>query len=150
MVVGSFLFTNHHPRIAFLGAPMRFDFSTSNRILFGPGTLKEIGPIAKSMGSHALLVQPQLGLDDTPLPELLYQAGVRTTPFHVSGEPSVGLVQSAVATARAAGCDFVIAMGGGSAIDTGKATGVLLSNPGDLLDYLEVVGKNQPLQHPGL
>lgn len=129
---------------------MRFDFSTSNRILFGPGTIKEIGSIAKSMGSHALLVQPQLGLDDTPLPELLNQAGVRTTPFHVSGEPGVALVQSAVATARAAGCDFVIAMGGGSAIDTGKASGVLLANPGDLLDYLEVVGKNQPLQRPGL
>jgi alcohol dehydrogenase class IV len=150
MVVGSFLFANHHLRIAFLGVSMRFDFSTSNRILFGPGTLKEIGPIAKSMGSHALLVQPQLGLDDTPLPELLAQAGVRTTPFHVSGEPVIGLVQSAIATARAAGCDFVIAMGGGSAIDTGKACGVLLSNPGDLLDYLEVVGKNQPLQYPGL
>jgi alcohol dehydrogenase class IV len=44
----------------------------------------------------------------------------------------------------------VVAAGGGSALDTGKAAGVLLANPGELLDYLEVVGKNQPLLHPGL
>lgn len=129
---------------------MRFDFSTANRILFGAGTAKEIGPIAKSLGRHALFVQPQVGLDAAPLLEQLTQAGVQTTPFWVSGEPSVTLVQSAVAAAQAAGCDFVIAAGGGSVLDTGKAAGVLLANPGDLLDYLEVVGKNQPLRQPGL
>ena len=71
-------------------------------------------------------------------------------PFAVPGEPTVGLVQAAVQTARAAGCDCVIAIGGGSTLDTGKAAGALLANPGDLLDYLEVVGKNQPLLRPGL
>ena len=129
---------------------MRFDFSTANRILFGPGTLKELGPIAKSLGTRALFVQPRVGLDPAPLLELLAQAGVSVVPFEVPGEPTVGLVQAAVAAARAAGCDLVSAAGGGSARDTGKAAGVLLANPGDLLDYLEVVGKNQPLQRPGL
>jgi alcohol dehydrogenase class IV len=129
---------------------MRFDFSTANRILFGPGTSREIGPIAKGLGKHALFVQPQVGLDASPLLEQIAQAGVRVTHFWVPGEPSVTLVQSAVDTARAAGCDLVIAAGGGSTLDTGKAAGVLLANPGDLLDYLEVVGKNQPLLNPGL
>ena len=129
---------------------MHFDFSTANRILFGPGTLAEIGPLAKSLGQRALLVQPQIGPDPARLLDLLAQAGVSAEPFGVPGEPSVALVQSAVQTARQAGCDFVIAIGGGSALDTGKAAGALLANPGDLLDYLEVVGKNQPLRNPGL
>ncbi len=138
---------------------MRFDFSTANRIVFGPGTLTEIGPIAKSLGQRALLVQPltplrereaRIGPDPTRLLELLAQAGVSAVPFGVPGEPTVALVQAAVQAARQAGCDFVIAIGGGSALDTGKAAGALLANPGDLLDYLEVVGKNQPLRNPGL
>ncbi len=129
---------------------MRFDFSSPNRIIFGPGVLQEIGSIAKEVGHRALLVQPQTGLDVDPLTVLLAQAGVNTTSFLVSGEPTIGLVQAAVKTAREAQCDFVIAIGGGSAMDTGKATGALLANPGDLLDYLEVVGKNQPLVNPSL
>jgi len=129
---------------------MRFDCSTPDRILFGPGVLKEIGPMAKAMGRRALLVQAQAALNLAPLLELLEQAGVSVTPFQVPGEPTVGLVQAAVQTARLTGCDFVIAVGGGSALDTGKAAGVLLTNPGDLLDYLEVVGKNQPLKNPGV
>jgi hypothetical protein len=43
---------------------------------------------------------------------------------------------------------MVIAIGGGSAIDTGKALAALLTNPGEPLDYLEVIGRGQPLQHP--
>lgn len=129
---------------------MRFDLSTPNRILFGPGTFKEIGSLARGMGHSALLVAPAIGLDVAPLQTHLAAAGVSAIPFAVPGEPTVALVQAAVQTARAAGCDFVIAAGGGSVLDTGKAAGVLLNNPGDLLDYLEVVGKNQPLVNPGL
>ena len=131
---------------------MRFDFSTANRILFGPGTLKEMGSIAKTMGRHALLVHPPTGAgpDLAPLEELLSKAGIDITPFVVPGEPTVTLIQQASAAARSAGCDFVIAIGGGSTLDTGKAVGVLLTNPGDVLDYLEVVGKNQPLINPGV
>lgn len=129
---------------------MRFDFSTPNRILFGAGALQEIGPLAQAMGRHALLVQPHTGFDVAPLAALLDAAGVTVTPFGVAGEPTLALVQAAVQCARAAGCDLVIAIGGGSVIDTGKAAAAMLANPGDLLDYLEVVGKNQPLTHPSL
>jgi alcohol dehydrogenase class IV len=52
-------------------------------------------------------------------------------------EPTVEDVRRAAA---AAGCDAVMAMGGGSALDAGKAIAALMANGGDPLDYLEVVG----------
>jgi alcohol dehydrogenase class IV len=63
----------------------------------------------------------------------------------VAGEPTIEMVRHGSEYARAERCDLVVAMGGGSAIDTGKALAAMLSNPGDPLDYLEVIGRGQPL-----
>jgi alcohol dehydrogenase class IV len=60
------------------------------------------------------------------------------------------MVEDGRALARNETCDVVIALGGGSAIDAGKAIAALAGNDGDLLDYMEIVGKAQPLPHPGL
>lgn len=114
---------------------MNFDFATAARILFGAGQRKQIAAAARTMGSRALLVTGRV----SRLPSL---DGV---PFVVDGEPTVELVARGVATARGEGCDMVIACGGGSAIDAGKAIAGLLTNPGDILDYLEVVGRAQPM-----
>ena len=70
--------------------------------------------------------------------------------FAVAGEPTVDVARAGVAAARGAGCDLVVAFGGGSALDAGKAIAALLGNGGDPLDYLEVVGRGQPLTRPSL
>ena len=67
----------------------------------------------------------------------------------MDGEPTIELVRRGAEFARQEKCDLVIAFGGGSAIDTGKAIAALLANPGELMDYLEVVGKGRPLEHAG-
>jgi alcohol dehydrogenase class IV len=59
------------------------------------------------------------------------------------------LIARGLEQARGEQCDVVIAIGGGSVIDTGKALAALLTNPGDMMDYLEVVGKGNALQNPG-
>jgi alcohol dehydrogenase class IV len=68
--------------------------------------------------------------------------------FHVSGEPTVDLVLAGLEQARSAKCDLVVAMGGGSVIDAGKAIAALIANPGTIYDYLEVVGSGQALSKP--
>jgi alcohol dehydrogenase class IV len=75
----------------------------------------------------------------------LQAAGIACVPFAVPGEPTIGLIRSGTSHARTAGCDLVIAIGGGSAIDAGKALAAMLANSGDPLDYLEVIGRGQPM-----
>jgi alcohol dehydrogenase class IV len=74
-------------------------------------------------------------------------AGLGCTLFGVSGEPTVALVREGVQAFRDAGCELLIAIGGGSVIDAGKAIAALAANDGDVLDYLEVIGKAQPLEN---
>jgi alcohol dehydrogenase class IV len=68
--------------------------------------------------------------------------------FSVEKEPSLATIQQGVTLARESHCDLVIGFGGGSALDTGKAIAAMLTNEGDLLDYLEVIGRGQALKNP--
>ena len=78
----------------------------------------------------------------------LNAVGVATESFAFAGEPTTHAVTEGIARARADGCDCVIALGGGSAIDGAKAIAGLLTNAGELPDYLEVIGRAQPLAQP--
>lgn len=123
----------------------RFEFATAGQVLFGAGVVKEAGRIAAGLGKRALLVTGCSGTMRDRLGALLEAAGVGWEAYPVCGEPSVELVQGAVRAARESGCDLVIGFGGGSAVDTAKATAAMLTNPGELLDYLEVVGRGQAI-----
>lgn len=127
---------------------MRFEFATSTRIIFGCGTLNEVAPLAEKMGSQAFIVTGKSDKRAEPLLELLTNLKTGYHTFNVSREPTTAIVRNAAEDARWTGCDLVIGMGGGSVIDTGKAVAALLTNSGDLFDYLEVVGKGMPLQAP--
>lgn len=127
---------------------MHFEYATASRIVFGPGSIKELVPAARSFGRRCLFVAGLSPARTARPVEELKAAGIAVCEFHVRGEPTVELVLSGLEQARAEHCDFVIGMGGGSVIDTGKAIAALLSNPGDLYDYLEVVGKGSPFTKP--
>jgi alcohol dehydrogenase class IV len=135
---------------------MRFEFATATRIIFGPGTLREVGPIAAQMGRRALVVAGRTALRlaqgeparAQPLLDGLAAQGVDAVTYPVSGEPTVEVARAGTDRAREAECDLVIGFGGGSAVDTGKAVAALLTNGGDPLDYLEVIGRGQPLTRP--
>jgi alcohol dehydrogenase class IV len=127
---------------------MRFEFATATRIIFGAGTLKQIGPIAAEMGKRALVVTSRTGTREAPLLDLLDAQGIACVTYSVAGEPTTEVAQLLTQRAQEAACDMVIGMGGGSVLDTGKAIAALMTNGGDLLDYLEVIGKGKPLTQP--
>lgn len=127
---------------------MRFEFATAGRIVFGPGTVAELGPLARAIGRRAFVVTGKDKIRHAGVIGDLEGAGLGCTLFGVAGEPTVDLVRDGAGLFRAAGCELLIAIGGGSAIDAGKAIAALAANPGDVLDYLEVIGKGQPLQSP--
>ena len=127
---------------------MRFEFATATHIVFGEGKLAEVAPAAAATGRRALLVTGRSVDRAAPLARALEAAALLAAPFPVSGEPTIELIRSGAEYARTERCDLVIAMGGGSAIDAGKALAALLTNPGEPLDYLEVVGRGQPLERP--
>ncbi len=126
---------------------MRFDFATAGRILFGEGVLDEVAPAAGRMGSRALLVTGASRERSFPLARALEAGGLVALPLAIAGEPSVEQIRTASEFARDERCDLVVAMGGGSAMDAAKAIAALLTNPGEPLDYLEVIGRGQPLVH---
>jgi alcohol dehydrogenase class IV len=124
---------------------MRFEFATSGRIIFGAGTANLLSGIASSLGKSIFLAT---NLPDEQISTLLGSLTDRefhVFPFSVSGEPTLHIITDGVAYARRNLCDCVIGVGGGSAIDTGKAVAALITNPGTLEDYLEVVGKGLPI-----
>ncbi len=127
---------------------MPFEFATAGRIVFGEGAVSEAAPAAAAMGRRALLVTGAGTDRAVALARALEAAGVTVAPFRVSGEPAIGTIAAGTVYARREGCDVVVAMGGGSAIDAGKALAAMLTNPGEPLDYLEVVGRAQPLRQP--
>jgi len=124
---------------------VRFDFATANRILFGPGTVAEVSDVAKTLGCRAFVLHDLSGLA-YPLIDQLKAKGLTPLPCPVHGEPTVQSVLETVRLARDGTCDLVVGMGGGSTLDTGKAVAALLTNPGILLDYLEVVGVGRVLE----
>lgn len=124
---------------------MNFEFATATRILFGAGTLREAGPIAKAFGRRALVVMGRTYRRAKPLLTALRAAGVKCATFAIDGEPTTDSVKEGTQRARDERCDIIIGFGGGSALDTAKAIAALLTNGGSLMDYLEVIGRGQPL-----
>ena len=129
-------------------APLNFEFATATRIIFGAGRLRELGSLAREMGGSALVVTGRDTGRAEAVTALLRKHGIAVTTFSVPGEPEIGNVQRGVELAKDAQCDLVIGFGGGSALDAGKAIAAMLTNEGELLDYLEVIGRGKALPKP--
>lgn len=127
---------------------MQFEFATATRIIFGPGTVDELAPLTAKMGRRAFVISGRTTDRVAPLLEKLRLGGIEYVIFGVPGEPTTDLALSAVEEARKAACDMVIGIGGGSVLDTGKVVSALLTNSGQLMDYLEVIGDGRELKQP--
>ncbi len=127
---------------------MNFEFTCAGRIIFGCGRLQEVGTIARSYGTRAFVVTGSSNERARPMLAELKKAGIAYETFNVSGEPTTDMIAAAAESAKPYAPELVIAMGGGSVLDTGKAISALITNSGDLMEYLEVIGAGKPLKHP--
>jgi alcohol dehydrogenase class IV len=124
---------------------MQFEFATTDRIILGPGTLRDAGPAIKSAGKRPLVVTGKTIQRAEPLLQLLRDNNIEPTTFSVSGEPKIQTIRDAVALAKNENCDWVIGIGGGSVLDAGKAVAAMMKNEGDVLDYVEIIGQGKKL-----
>ncbi len=122
---------------------------------FGEGASDEIGYDLAELGARRALVVTDAGVAATGLPERIAaqmaQFGVQAVVFDgVRIEPTDASMQAAIDWARANGpWDAFVAVGGGSSIDTAKAVNLLLSNPGELIDYVNApVGGGRAPSNP--
>jgi len=127
---------------------MVFEFATSDRILFGHGVVSSVGKIAGQMGHRALIVTGSGSVPVDPLLNFLEQGGVMGEVFRVGHEPDIQTITDGLARMHVAECDLVVGFGGGSVLDAGKAIAALATNPGDVLDYLEVIGGGKEIVNP--
>ena len=131
-----------------------FDFSGPKQLVFGVGTIHRIGEIASSMGSKSPMIVTDPVLYKVGLTSdaevSLKKAGLSTTIFSdITTEPTVASVNSAVDLYRENKCDLLIAVGGGSSIDSSKAISILLGNEGDITEFQALrTGANWPPAKP--
>lgn len=124
---------------------IQFDFATAQRLVFGAGTLQQSGKIAAEFGRRVFVVTGANVERAEPLLCLLQKAGCKTATFSVPGEPTIAQVQCGLKQARKFNSEVVVSFGGGSVIDAGKAIAALLTNEGEVLDYLEVIGQGKAI-----
>ena len=122
-----------------------FGFATAGRIAFGSGVARQVLEIAPTLGRRAFVVTGANPDRAHWLTAGLGQAGLAVVVHPCPREPTVDDATDAVAAARGFGADLVVAIGGGAALDLGKAVAGLLREPGPVLDHLEVVGRGLPL-----
>lgn len=123
-----------------------FQFMTSTRIVFGEGSLIPSLTALNQFGYSVLLVTGQNLDRATKVIEFLEAQSMRYQHMVISGEPNIKIIEEAAISGRRFNPDMVVAFGGGSAIDTGKALAAIIPNQGDVYDYVEVVGRNVPLK----
>ncbi|MDH7600090.1 MAG: iron-containing alcohol dehydrogenase [Sedimentisphaerales bacterium] len=129
---------------------MDFEFATATRILFGPGTVKKVAPAVARMGRRVLIVTGRSPGRAQGLIDDLDALGLVHRTFQATSEPTVQMASEAISLARDQGVEVVVGIGGGSAIDLAKVSAAMLGNQGDLLDYLEVVGRGKVIERPSV
>jgi alcohol dehydrogenase class IV len=110
-------------------------------VVFGVKSAENIGEHLTHLGARHVLVVSDRGLENAGLVDQLNawirKANLTVTIYtDIEPEPSVYSVRACVNFARQAGCDLVVGMGGGSAMDIAKVVAALLGNDGDIMDYL--------------
>jgi len=115
-------------------------FQTVPRIVYGVGSVNQVGEEAKRLGAKKVAVVTDPGLVDAgidqPVMESLKAANLDTVLFQgVEAEPPIEIVTECTNFVQDNGADMIVGLGGGSAMDVAKATAVMCTNPGPIKAY---------------
>ncbi len=130
---------------------MAREFITPGHIISGPGALEQAGTWFASFGKKAFIVTDQMMIqlgNCQKLEEVLKAHGVDYYIFsEITGEPTDLMVKKGLAAYKEQSCDFLIALGGESAIDAMKAVASLAESGGEISDYMgkEIQVKTPPM-----
>ena len=136
-----------------------FEFQTATRMVFGRGAFDRVPALVRELAelegvdvarNPVLIVTGESTRFSKPLEEkLVGELGASAKTFRCPrGEPTVASAISCIEFATENECGIVIAVGGGTAVDTAKCVAAMITNGGaepDLYEFLEVVGRAQPL-----
>ncbi|MFN2304040.1 MAG: iron-containing alcohol dehydrogenase [Anaerolineales bacterium] len=126
---------------------MNFEFVAPKRIIFGEGSVNKVKSIIPQMGKNALVVTGSGKVPINPLRKLLDDMDINYHIYRVHKEPDVHAIEAGILQSKSKKCDFIIAYGGGAVLDEGKTISALMTNHGDLLTYLEVVGEGNKIKN---
>ena len=131
------------------------EFYAPGKIIFGPGGLSQVGAEAKRLGNKALIVLGKSAMKKSGaldrLTHLLTENNLEYIIYeNIPSDPTVETIDTGTGLARKENCNLVIALGGGSVLDTGKAISAMVTNEGSVANYQEIEGKGRKFQHKTL
>jgi len=125
-----------------------FNLRLPAQIIFGPGKLAELVNIIGRFGSSPLLVLGNRSFSETvhfdSLQKIFLKLGIQIRTVHIGSEPSPEMIDTIVADSFCKEIDLVIAIGGGSTLDGGKAISAMLAEGGHVRRFLEGAGDKIP------
>jgi alcohol dehydrogenase class IV len=128
-----------------------FSLASLPKIHFGKGEFKKIIPTVKEYGKNvALIIGGNSFKRSSYYSELISNSeteGIKFTEVSVQGEPSPEIIDTSCKDLRGKDIDIVLAIGGGSVLDAGKAISAMLKLDDSIINYLEGVGDKI---HPGI
>ncbi|ABG32407.1 alcohol dehydrogenase, iron-containing [Roseobacter denitrificans OCh 114] len=123
-----------------------FTFQTAGRVTFGRGARVSAAQAVAAFGTGVCLVRGHSVVWVDALEAELSAAGCSIQSIRCRAEPDIDMLQEALAQIKAGPVDVVVAVGGGSVMDLGKALAALAPGDAPVLDHLEGVGKGLPLR----
>ena len=120
---------------------MEFRYHNPTRLTFGEGTFGQVGELTAPLGSRAMLVTGRSAMEKAgylqKAKDLLEDAGMAVTVFNkIPPNPTLDAVMEGRELAQAEGCDVMVGLGGGSAMDAAKAIAVAASHDCDMREFL--------------
>lgn len=130
---------------------MTYPFTMPARTFLGENALETAEPAIRQLGQKALIVTGKIvtRIGTVKLvTDRLTLWGIEFTVFNdITDEPTDQMIEAGVRAYREAGCDFLVAVGGGSPLDSAKAIAAMTVLPGSLPDYMgmEIKGDFPPM-----